>query len=199
MRMVYPCPLMPKNNKQAKLSAHDWEKVGLEIIAKRGVTALAVEPLARKLGVTKGSFYWHYKNRQALLEGVLALWEQVETENVIKHVVKETSPRKRLIALFANVTVDRHDGQLYTSFSASTDPLVKVVVERVNKRRLKFLEECYRDLGLPTKQAKNMSLLAYSTYLGMIQLRSDAPDTVPKDTQYKEMMKMIVEVLVPQE
>ncbi len=189
---------MKTQSKQQKLSAADWEKVALKVIAERGVTALAVEPLARRLGVTKGSFYWHYKNRQALLEGALKLWEQVETENVIKRVVKETSPRKRLIALFANVTVDRYDGQLYTSFSASTDPLVKAVVERVNKRRLKFLQECYSDLGLPTKEAQNMSLLAYSTYLGMIQLRHDAPDTVPKEAQYKEMMKMIVEVLVPQ-
>ena len=186
-------------SKQQKLSAADWEKEALKVIAERGVTALAVEPLARRLGVTKGSFYWHYKNRQALLEGALTLWERVETENVIKHVVKETSPRKRLIALFANVTADRYDGQLYTSFSGSTDPLVKAVVERVNKRRLKFLQESYHDLGLPTKEAKNMSLLAYSTYLGMIQLRTDAPDTVPKEAQYREMMKMIVEVLVPQE
>jgi len=190
---------MTKMIKQPKLSPQKWEKAALKLIAEQGVSALAVEPLARRLGVTKGSFYWHYKNRQALLVGALSLWEKVETENVIERVIREISPRKRLIALFANVTADRYDGQLYTSFSASTDPLVKEVVERVNKRRLKFLQECYSDLGLPTKEAKNMSLLAYSTYLGMIQLRTDAPDTVPKDAQYKDMIKMLVEVLIPQE
>ncbi len=190
---------MEKPNKQTKLTTHDWEKAALQVIADQGISALGVEPLARKLGVTKGSFYWHYKNRRALLEGALALWERVETENVIVRVEKEASPRKRLIALFENVSVDRYGGQLYSSFSVATDQLVKVVVQRINKRRLKFLQECYRDLGLPTKEATNMSLLAYSTYLGMIQLKTDVPATFPKQTQYKEMMKMVVEVLVPQE
>ena len=190
---------MITKTKQARLTTRDWEKAALEVIAEQGVNDLAIHSLASRLGVTKGSFYWHYKNRQALLEATLALWERLDTENVIERVTKETCPRKRLIALFENVVADRYDGKLYTAFSASTEQTIKDVVERVNQRRLKFLQECYRDHGLATKVAKNMSLLAYSTYLGMIQLKTDAPDTVPKQAQFKEMMKMIVEVLVSQE
>ncbi len=198
MRMVYAHMRMNNRKRQQTLSTADWEKAALKLIAEQGVSALAVEPLSRRLGVTKGSFYWHYKNRQALLERALARWERIDTENVIDRVIKKATPAERLFALFANVAVDRYDGELYTAFSASRDPLVKAVVDRVNKRRLKFLEDCYRDLGLPTEEAKNISLIAYSTYLGLIKLRSDTPDAIPGKAQYKEMMKMIVEVLVPQ-
>ena len=45
------------------LTAEDWARAALEAIAEDGVTAVAVEPLARSLGVTKGSFYWHFANR----------------------------------------------------------------------------------------------------------------------------------------
>src|SRR3546814_8458026 len=50
-----------------RLSAEDWAQAALDLIAEQGVSAVAVEPLARRLGVTKGSFYWHFPSREALL------------------------------------------------------------------------------------------------------------------------------------
>ena len=58
-------PLM--RNDKATLTATDWERAALELIAERGVQALAIEPLARRMGITKGSFYWHFASREALL------------------------------------------------------------------------------------------------------------------------------------
>ncbi|HEX7111773.1 MAG TPA: helix-turn-helix domain-containing protein, partial [Mizugakiibacter sp.] len=51
---------------RSRLSADDWELGALDLIAEQGVNALAVEALARRLGVTKGSFYWHFRTREAL-------------------------------------------------------------------------------------------------------------------------------------
>ncbi|HXD37565.1 MAG TPA: helix-turn-helix domain-containing protein, partial [Rhodanobacter sp.] len=59
-----------------RLSAEDWELAALQLIAEQGVGALAVEALARRLGVTKGSFYWHFRTREALLQAALERWEQ---------------------------------------------------------------------------------------------------------------------------
>ncbi len=61
---------------RTRLSAEDWEDAALSLIAEQGVGALAVEALARQLGVTKGSFYWHFRTREALLQAALERWEQ---------------------------------------------------------------------------------------------------------------------------
>ncbi|MBP8098362.1 MAG: helix-turn-helix transcriptional regulator, partial [Arenimonas sp.] len=54
-----------------RLSAEDWARAALDVIAEQGLAAVAVEPLARRLGVTKGSFYWHFPSREALLVAAL--------------------------------------------------------------------------------------------------------------------------------
>src|SRR5690606_7033358 len=63
------------SSRGARLSAADWAQAALDVIAEQGVSAVAVEPLARRLGVTKGSFYWHFPSRDALLQAALERWE----------------------------------------------------------------------------------------------------------------------------
>ncbi|HVU82101.1 MAG TPA: helix-turn-helix domain-containing protein, partial [Rhodanobacteraceae bacterium] len=84
-----------------RLSAADWERGALEMIAQEGVDALAVEALARRLGVTKGSFYWHFKNREALLQAALNRWEAGDDTELQHHIgTSGAAPRERLGALF---------------------------------------------------------------------------------------------------
>jgi AcrR family transcriptional regulator len=61
-------------NKRSTLSAADWEQEALRVIADEGIGAVAVEPLARRMGITKGSFYWHFSSRESLLEQALLGW-----------------------------------------------------------------------------------------------------------------------------
>ena len=56
-------PAQDKLDKPARLSAEDWAVAALDVIAESGLAAVAVEPLAKRLGVTKGSFYWHFPSR----------------------------------------------------------------------------------------------------------------------------------------
>ena len=71
-----------KKKDRSKLSAGDWEQQALELIAEKGIRAVAVESLARRMGVTKGSFYWHFPNRDALLEQSLLRWEKHDETNL---------------------------------------------------------------------------------------------------------------------
>ena len=77
------------------LAAQDWIEAAGRAIVEGGVGAVAVEPLARRLGGTKGSFYWHFPNRDALLKATLEWWEQEHTETVIALVEPITDPRER--------------------------------------------------------------------------------------------------------
>ena len=86
-----------KTERSWRLSAEDWAQAALDLIAEQGVAAVAVEPLARRLGVTKGSFYWHFPSRDALLSAALERWEAVEQETVfgqLEAVVQFLAERK---------------------------------------------------------------------------------------------------------
>ena len=90
----------PAPTRNARLSADDWAQAALDLIAEQGVSAVAVEPLARRLGVTKGSFYWHFPSRDALLQAALERWEAVEQESIFGSLEQVADPRERLRALF---------------------------------------------------------------------------------------------------
>jgi AcrR family transcriptional regulator len=85
---------------RTRLSAADWEQAALDLIAAQGVGAVAVEALARRLGVTKGSFYWHFPTREALLKVALERWERQDTDNVLGQVEPIADARARLSELF---------------------------------------------------------------------------------------------------
>src|SRR3546814_2778554 len=82
MTSITTAPASDKPERKGRLSAEDWAQAALDLIAENGVAAVAVEPLARRLGVTKGSFYWHFPSRDALLQAALERWESVEQEAV---------------------------------------------------------------------------------------------------------------------
>src|SRR5438477_7765626 len=89
---------------ETRLSAQDWETAALEALADGGVAGVAVEPLARRLGVTKGSFYWHYADREALLAAALSRWEKSHTESIIAALADVRDPRERLVRLIGRVS-----------------------------------------------------------------------------------------------
>ena len=67
----------------ARVPREMWVRQGLRVLADGGPDAVRVEPLARALGVTRGSFYWHFADRRALLDAMLDAWERSTTEDVI--------------------------------------------------------------------------------------------------------------------
>src|SRR5215469_649514 len=73
-------------SRQRRLTREDWVSAALGAIATGGLAAVGVEPLATSLGATKGSFYWHFKNRDALLEAAIERWERETTTDVIAEI-----------------------------------------------------------------------------------------------------------------
>lgn len=152
------------------LSRDSWIRAALFAIADGGTAAVAVEPLAERLGATKGSFYWHFKNRDELIEEALGLWEREGTDVFIARLAPVEDPVERLRMLLAQAMDDEAEGTSHPADAAllasSADPLVAPVVDRVQRKRLAFLERCFRDLGLPPASARDRARIAYSVYLG---------------------------------
>jgi AcrR family transcriptional regulator len=141
----------------------------MDAIVDGGVAAVAVEPLAVRLGTTKGSFYHHFANRDALIIAALEEWERYQTEAVIERLDLIADPGERLRAVLAAAFADRAGGVRDAALQASaTHPLVKPIVERVTERRLRYFAERYVELGFPKARARRRALMLYLSYIGLL-------------------------------
>jgi AcrR family transcriptional regulator len=182
---------------EGKLAARDWELAALDAIAEHGIAGVGVEPLARRLGVTKGSFYWHFADRDALLAAALRRWEDASTERIIAGVAEVGDPRERLRRLIRSVLARGPADRLHVALAAAHDPLVREVFARVTRRRMAYLESCYAELGQAPRVARRSALLAYTAYVGLVHLRLEAPDELPGDKAFAAYVDELVERLVP--
>lgn len=100
---------------QARWTRDGWIDAALHVLLNEGPDAVAVQPIARRLGATKGSFYWHFSSRDELLGAALARWEVVATDDVIAEIeASPGAPAEKIKQLFAHVTAssEQHPGQL---------------------------------------------------------------------------------------
>lgn len=179
------------------LTAEDWAEAALWSLAD-GVEALSVERLARRLGVTKGGFYWHFKDRGELLQAALARWEQLATVEVIAALDALPSPRERLERLLALTFEADPRGKIEVAMVAgAADPRIAPVLARVSKQRIDYLVKLYRALGLPGREARYQALHAYSTYVGHLHLAISSPDTLRTPRERAAYVKHLTRTLMP--
>ena len=158
-------------SERTRLSAEDWEEAALRLIAEQGVNAVAVEALARQLGVTKGSFYWHFRTREALVQAALERWELYAEREIISQIEAIPDPRVRLPELFRRVAHELQPHRVYAALLKALDhPQVVPVMARVSQRRMEFLHTAYREAGMPPAEAINRARLTYAAYVGFLQL-----------------------------
>lgn len=167
---------------RTRLDRQAWVQTALDAIAEGGLAAVAVVPLARQLAVTKGSFYWHFANREALVEAALAEWEQSHTAAVIAEIeATSDDPLQQLRLLFKRVTELAARDRIELALLANADhPTVQPVLDRVTRRRINFTAGLFQRFGLSRAQAKRRALLAYSAYLGHAQLLHATPQLLPR-------------------
>lgn len=182
------------------LSVEAWAEAALEALAAGGLDAVSVEPLARRLGVTKGSFYWHFQNRDALLRAALALWEKRETVDALEAIGDVSDPHERIFRLFRQANASHKAGRLYLALAAaSDDPTIAAVVTRVSTQRLGYLRKCYAELGLSEHDARLWSTFAYATFIGNQQVHRDTPEEFPAGADFREYFKLMVRNLIPRD
>ncbi len=163
------------------LTASDWAEAALQLIAEKGLRALTVNALAARLGVTKGSFYWHFHGRSELLGAALTRWERATTET-IKGLDAVTDSRRRLELMLDAASQPPRSRSLYAALAqAAEDPVVRQVLNRVASARIAYLETCYSNLGLAPAMARSLAVFAYAAYRGLLQLAHEAPAALPTD------------------
>ena len=162
-----------------QLSRERWIVAAMHMLGERGVEAVRIEVLARKLRVTKGSFYWHFKNRSDLMEGMVQAWED-ETRALLADAAGSAPGFERLQRLFE--LVDTHKGRLPDTamFSwARRDAAIARRVEAVETMRIQFLEEVYRNSHTDADPSTDRAMMHYLCFVGWLDRMSRAPASTP--------------------
>ena len=187
-----------KMDKPARLSAEDWALAALDVIAESGLASVAVEPLAKRLGVTKGSFYWHFPSRDALLVAALERWEVMEQEAVFGKLEAVSDPRARLRDLFLLVAHEYKTHIIYSELLKALDhPAVQPVLSRVSERRLDYLTASFRQAGLPRLEAQQRARLTYSAYVGFLQLSLQLAQPRLHHDEFEAYVSHVMTTLIP--
>lgn len=182
---------------RGRLTSVDWEHAALDAIAELGIAAVVIEPLARRLGVTKGSFYWHFTTREALLKAALERWESVDEEEFLG-VEPIRDPRERLRAVFRRTSREMQSHVVYSALLRALDhPLVQPVLSRVSQRRIDFLTVAYRQLGLDRSAASYRARLAYAAYAGFLQLSLQLGLPRLSHAEFDEYIDHAMSTLIP--
>jgi len=155
-----------------RLGRADWIEAALQALADDGPSGVVVERLADRLGTTKGSFYWHFKDRQDLITEALAAWEREDTDAVIDELKKIKDPVERLrVATVMATEYEEAENPDVRLLPSASDPVVGEVVKRVQRKRLDFLAQIFREVGFTPAESRLRAGLAYSLALGWHQQR----------------------------
>jgi AcrR family transcriptional regulator len=153
-----------------KNSHLDWLTFALEILIKKGPDHLKITPLCELKGVTKGSFYHHFKNRAVFIESLMLHWYEATTVAFIEQANTQASPLERLQELNKVITNTNIEAETHIRAWALKNSEISVHLQKIDNQRQEYLAQCYVELGADRPTAKDVALLAYANFLGMQQI-----------------------------
>jgi AcrR family transcriptional regulator len=170
------------------LTPDDWARAALAAIARGGVDAVAVETVAAELGATKGSFYWHFKNRDALIQAALDKWERQRTEAVIEEFEREPDPAVRLKKILeAGFESGRADRAEIALLANPEHPAAVRAVRRVAERRITYIAEQLEKLGWDSADALDRAVIMYYVYVGYLQMAHVTPQLINEGARRRHL------------
>jgi AcrR family transcriptional regulator len=170
-----------------------WVHAAVAALRRGGVDAVRVEPLARGLGVTKGSFYWHFRDRRDLLQALLASWEE-ETDWLIGESSRHAVPADRLLSFFATVAETRVYPPDTAIFAwARRDRAVARRAAATEEKRIAFVETQLRDSGIGPREARRRAEIGYLATLGWLERSTRATQSTDFGALSKFLFTFLLE------
>jgi AcrR family transcriptional regulator len=167
-------------------------RAGLEALRKGGVAGVRVERLAGEVGLTKGSFYWHFRDRGELLEALLDYWAREMTEAEFERIREVKGGVARRLAVLAEDVLEKGMGRYDPAVRAwaRSDRKVAATVAQVDRRRVRALTGLFEEGGFAPGEAAVRGRLFYTFLLGEPQVR--AP--VRESGELKRMIDVLTQV-----
>ena len=149
-----------------QLSARDWLDQGLKTLAGSGFTALKAEPLAKAMGVSRGSFYWHFADIGAFHAAILTHWRDIAAEQIIANVEAASRHDNPLPLLLRRVFGERLTLEKAVRTWGNVDPTARAAVQAIDRRRLNYVESLFRANGHSPGVAHARAQILYWAFLG---------------------------------
>ena len=148
----------------------DWLIVGMNILAEKGAAGLTIDVLLQQMGVTKGSFYHHFKNRREFTKELLHYWEEQKTLDIIRLSEEAKTPTEK-IKLLTELSLEMVNANLEIAIRAWAirDPVVKSFQERVDHQRLNYCIRLCQELTKDDEKSQVWGRLVFSVYIGAQQ------------------------------
>ena len=153
-----------------------WTDAATEVLVDRGIDHVSVDALAAQLGVTRGSFYWHFKDRDALLRSVLAAWHQLSTEQLTQRLESASADaREQLRGVISlpfrgRAAVRAARIELAIRAWARRDAMARMAVDQSDAARIGYIAQVFSSLGFGIKEARARAFLLYAYVVGESQM-----------------------------
>ena len=176
-----------------RLSREQWLDHGLQNLAAVGFTSLKADKLAKSLGVSRGSFYWHFKNLADFHAAVLARWRTLATSGVIVQLegAGMSAEQKLRNLLLVAATGDLSLEQAVRAWAFS-DPAVKQTTAEIDLERLGYVQQLLEEMGIEPASARIRAHVVYASYLGQIVLNKE----VTADQQH-QIIEQLMRLAAP--
>jgi AcrR family transcriptional regulator len=172
-----------------QLSAQDWIDLGLKTLATQGFSALKAEPLAKAMGVSRGSFYWHFADIGAFQAAILNAWREVAAEAIIAHVEAASADDDPLTVLLQRVFSEKLALERAVRGWAAFDAAARAAVQAIDRRRLEYVENLIRGRGVAPDVAQARAHILYWAFLGYAL--SDRPlPKAPREAMLRELVRI---------
>jgi AcrR family transcriptional regulator len=149
-----------------QLSAQDWLDQGLKVLAKSGFTALKAERLAKAMGVSRGSFYWHFASLGAFHAAILKHWREVAAEQVIADLEASSKDQDAISLLLHWAFFGKPALEKAVRSWATFDLAARTAVQAIDRRRLDYIESMLRAVGFAPGIARARAQVLYWAFVG---------------------------------
>lgn len=161
---------------RSSLTPETWIEAATEVLVDQGIDHVRVDLLAQRLGVTRGSFYWHFKDREELLRRVLQAWRETATENLtVRLESAHEDPLEQLRDVLSLPFRGRAAAraariELAIRAWARRDQMARFAVDEADASRIGYIAQVFSSLGFPVMEARSRAFLLYGYIVSESQM-----------------------------
>lgn len=152
-----------------RLTARDWIDFGIATLETDGFEALKGDILAKRMNVTRGSFYWHFADLASFHQQLIDRWKTTSTEEIIASIERLDASGERLKGLLNVAFGTSNDIDLQMRNWANRNELAAAAVAEIDRRRLDYIVALIVAEQVPLAAAETRAMLVYWSYLGAVQ------------------------------
>lgn len=163
-----PMPAPRTASERTPLTPDDWIAAATERLVHHGADSIRVDVLAKEMGASRGSFYWHFKDRDELLQRVLTAWRDQATEQLIERFEREHDDPRQLLRDLLSLPFRGKAARRAASIElairawARSDTMARHAVEDVDSRRIAYIAQVFSALGFPIREARARAFALYA-------------------------------------